>query len=315
MEEKKKQADAVPSESEFESTTAPGSGDTASVIPATSTEAPQTLEEALDNIRELYEQEQAAKWGQGEQVNFIEEAHLALRKGYKKGRECLKREIPDLPTSSVYRIAYLAKYWSQEHRKRWGIAKLQVLAGIQKQTLGNPLPGDPADQEVQIPRGDSSVVAKKFRDCNLRELRSAAKHQKQASEGAGRVVHEGGKDSTPLKHSLPMRTLEMIAIGFLGGFIGNSLLPSVPGVVISVLSGVVVLIGTTMLVRYLVAVRERFFAAVKAGEVKLRTIKDQGMEVLRNAHHFSAFLKEVQSQPKSTKASEKTPPPPEKKAA
>ena len=312
MEEKKTEADAVPSES----TTAPLSGATASAIPASSTETPQTLEEALDNIRELYEQEEAAKWGQGEQVNFMEEAHLALRKGYKNGRECLKREMPDLPRSSLFRIAYLAKYYPQEHRKRWGIAKLQVLAGIQKQTHGNPLPGDPADHEVLIPRGDGSMVAKKFRDCTLRELQSAAKSRKQTREGAGRVVQEGAKESTPLsKQSLPMRALAIIGIGLLGGFIGNSMLPSVPGLVISVLSGVLVVIGTAMLVRYLVAVRERFFAALKAGEVKLRTVKEQGMEVLRNGRHFLAILKEVHSQPKAPTESKKTPPPSEKKAA
>jgi hypothetical protein len=159
------------------------------------------------------------------------------------------------------------------------------------------------------------MVAKKFRDCTLRELQSAAKSRKQTREGAGRVVQEGAKESTPLsKQSLPMRALAIIGIGLLGGFIGNSMLPSVPGLVISVLSGVLVVIGTAMLVRYLVAVRERFFAALKAGEVKLRTVKEQGMEVLRNGRHFLAVLKEVHSQPKTT-SSEKTPPPSEKKAA
>ena len=312
MKEKKTEAD----EATPESTTAPLSRDTASDIPATSTEAPQTLEEALDNIRGLYEQEQAAKWGQGEQVNFIEEAHLALRKGYKNGREALKREIPDLPRSSFYRIAYLAKFYSQAHRKRWGIAKLQVLASIQKQTLGKPLPGDPADHEVQIPRGDGAVVAKKFCDCNLRELQSASKRHKQARKAAGRVVHGGVKESTPLsKQSLPVRALAILGIGLLGGFIGNVLLPSVPGLLISVLSGVLVLIATAILVRYLVAVRERFFAALKAGEGRLKMVKEQGMEVLRNGRHFLAVLKEVQAQHKKTTASEKTPPPSEKKAA
>ena len=39
------------------------------------------------------------------------------------------------------------------------------------------------------------------------------------------------------------------------------------------------------------------------------------MEVLRNGRHFLAVLNEVRSQPKTPTASEKTPPPSEKKAA
>src|SRR5260221_10259184 len=74
---------------------APLTKDTASDVPATSNEGPKTLEEALDKIRELYKQEQAANWGQGDQVNVVEEAHLALKKGYKEAREFLKREVPD----------------------------------------------------------------------------------------------------------------------------------------------------------------------------------------------------------------------------
>src|SRR5712692_5073214 len=122
--------------------------------PATSTEVPKTLEEVLDNIRELSKQEQVAKWGQGEQVNQIEDAHLALREGYKKARECLKQELPDLQTSTLYNYALVAKNFSQEHTKRWGVSKLQKLIAIQNREHGDVLLGDPADHEVPVPQED-----------------------------------------------------------------------------------------------------------------------------------------------------------------
>ncbi len=276
--------------------------------PATSTEVPKTLEEVLDNIRELSKQEQVAKWGQGEQVNQIEDAHLALREGYKKARECLKQELPDLQTSTLYRYAYVAKHYSREDAKRWGVAKLQTLAGIQTQAHGKPLPGDPADHEVQITRGDGSVVAKKFSDCTWRELQSAARSQKQTRKDAGRPVDEGMKESAPVaKRSSPAlpRALAMLGLGVLTGFVGNLLSPSAPGFWISVLSILLVLAGTAELARYLVAVRERFFAV----------FKEQGMEVLRNGRHLLASLRSAQSKSTTTTTSDETPPPSQKKAA
>src|SRR5258707_13110283 len=115
------------------------------VNPATSIEGPKTLEEALDKIRDLYRQEQAAKWGQGEQVNLVEDTHLALRKGYRQARECLKQELPDLQTSTLYNYALVAKNFSQEHTKRWGVSKLQKLIAIQNREHGDVLLSDPAD--------------------------------------------------------------------------------------------------------------------------------------------------------------------------
>ncbi len=223
---------------------------------------PQTLEEALDNIRELYQQEQVAKRGSREQVK---DAHRALRDGYQKARECLKRELPDLQTSSVYRHAFVAKHYSREDRQKWGVAKLQTLASIQTRAHGKPLPGDPADQEVHITREDGSVIAKKFSDCSWRELQSAAKRQKEAHQNAGRVVDELAKSPGPVsKRSPPALSgaLAIVGVGVLASFVGNLLSPAAHGVWISVFSLVLLLAGTAALVRY-VAVRRRFFAAFK----------------------------------------------------
>jgi hypothetical protein len=265
--------------------------------PATSTQVSKTLEEVLDNIRELYTQEQVAKCRQGEQVNLVEDAHLALREGYKKARECLKEQRPDLQTSTLYRHAFVAKHYSREDRKRWGVAKLQALAGIQTRAHGKPLPGDPADHEIHITREDGSVVAKKFSDCTWRELQSAARRQKQARKDAGRPVEEGANESGPVsKRSPPAlpRALAMLGLGVLTGVIGNLRSPSAPGFWISVLSIVLVLAGTAELVRYFVAVRDRFFAA----------FKEQGMEVLKWAQSKS-----------TTTTGEEASPPSERKAA
>src|SRR5262244_3862697 len=151
---------------------APLTKDTASDVPATSNEGPKTLEEALDKIRALYKQEQAAKWGQGDQVNQVEEAHLAVKKGYQEARQWVEKELPEMDYKTLYRHASVAKYFSEEHTARWGVSKLQTLITLHDLKHRSEPVGDPADLEVQVPRADGSMVAKKFRDCSWRELQS-----------------------------------------------------------------------------------------------------------------------------------------------
>jgi len=287
------------------------------VNPATSIEGPQTLEEALDKIRDLYKQEQAAKWGQGEQVNLVEDTHLALRKGYKEARECLKKELPDLQTKTLYTYAFVAKHFNQEHTKRWGVAKLQRLIALHKKERGAESLGDPADLEVHVPREDGSLVAKKFSDCTMRDLQSAAKHRKQGRKAAGRVVRDvpSGAEPVPKLPSPALwRPLAMIGLGVLAGFIADLLQPSVPGLVISVLAILLTVGGIAELVRYFVSIRDRIIAAFKGG-AGLSTLKEQGMDVLRNGRKLLAAFRSVEPKPTPTSTREGNPPPPEKKAA
>jgi hypothetical protein len=292
----------------------PSSEVTASTLPATSIEAPETLKEALDKIRDLYREEQAAKWGQGDQVNRVEDIHLALRKGRKEARECLKRELPDLKPSTLYAHAIVAKHVSQEHTKRWGVAKLQRLIALYNKGGGVGLLGDPADLEVRVPREDGSFVAKKFSDCSMQDLLSANKHRKQGRKAAGRVVHDvpsGADHASKLPSPVLWRPLAMIGLGVLAGFIADLLQPSVPGLVISVLALLLTLGGIAELIRYFVSIRDRIIAAFKSGA----TLKEQGLDVLRNGQKLLAAFRSVEPKPTPTSTREESPPPPEKKAA
>lgn len=287
------------------------------VNPATSIEVHQTLEEALAKIRDLYKQEQAAKWGQGDQVNIVEDAHLAFSKGYKKARECLKQELPELQASTLYRYAFVAKHFSQEHTKTWGVAKLQALVALHNKGGDVGFLGDPADLEVHVPREDGSLVAKKFSDCTMRDLRSAAKHRKQARKAAGRVVRDVPSEADPVS-KLPSpalwRPVAMIGLGVLAGFIADLLQPSVPGLVISVLALLLTVGGIAELVRYFVSIRDRIIAAFKGG-AGLGSLKEQGLDVLRNGRKLLAAFRSVERKPTPTSAPGENPPPPEKKAA
>jgi hypothetical protein len=287
------------------------------VNPTTSIEGPQTLEEALNKIRDLYRQEQAAKWGQGDQVNLVEGTHLALTKGYKEARECLKRELPELQTSMLYTYAFVAKHFGQEHTKKWGVSKLQKLIALHNKGGGVGLLGDPADVEVHVPREDGSLVAKKFSDCTMRDLQSAAKHRKQARKASGRAVHDVPSAASPVS-KLPSpslwRPLAMIGLGVLAGLIADLLQPSVPGLVLSMLAILLTLGGIAELIRYFVSIRDRIIAAFKRG-AGLGTLKEQGMDVLRNGRKLLAAFRSVEPKPTPTSTHDESPPPPEKKAA
>jgi hypothetical protein len=303
---------------------APLTKDTASDVPATSNEGPKTLEEALDKIRELYKQEQAAKWGQGDQVNVVEEAHLALKKGYKEAREFLKRELPDFDDKTLYTYALVAKHFSQEHSKRWGVSKLQKLV-VLNDLVGRKSESveDPAELEVEVPRPDGSLVAKKFRDCSWRELQSATRHRKQARKSAGRVIRKARTiaDYAPKLPSVPKlpspvlwRPLAMIGLGVLAGFVGDWLLPSLLGTVVEVLALILTFGGMAELVRYFVSIRDRIVEAFKKGE-GLRAIKEEGMKVEQSGRKLLELVKLVVPKAAQTTTHEGTSPPSEKKAA
>ena len=289
----------------------------ASDFPVTSNEGPKTLEEALDKIRALYKQEQAAKWGQGDQVNQVEEAHLALKKGYQEARQWVEKELPEMDYKTLYRHASVAKYFSEEHTARWGVSKLQTLITLHDLKHRSESVGDPADLEVQVPRPDGSMVAKKFRDCSWRELLSATKQQKQTRKAAGRVIR---KAPTTTEHlpKLPSpvlwRPLAMIGLGVVAGFIGDLLQPSTPGWVLSVLALLLTLGGVAELVRYFTSIRDRIIETLKRG-AGLRTIKEQGLEVLRSGRKLLAVFKAVEPKATPTQSREETLSPSDKKAA
>jgi hypothetical protein len=305
--------------SESSEATAPLTKETASDFPATSNEGPKTLEEALEKIRVFYKQEQAAKWGQGDQVNQVEDAHLALKKGYKEAREWAEKELPDLDIKTLYKHASVAKYFSEEHSARWGVSKLQTLITLHdlKDRSRSERVGDPADLEVQVPRADGSLVAKKFRDCSYRELASATRHRKQARKTAGRVIRKAPTEedhASKLPSPVLWRPLAMIGLGAVAGFIGDLLHPSFAGVVVSVLALLLTLGGFAELVRYFVSVRDRIIAALKSG-VGLRTLKEHGIELLRSGRKLRDALKSVEPKSTPTPSREEVPPPPDKKAA
>ena len=297
--------------------TAPLTKDTASDIPATSTEAPKTLEEALDNIRDLYKQEQAAKWGQGDQANQVEDAHLALRKGYKEAREWVEKELPEIDYKTLYKHASVAKYFSQEHTARWGVSKLQTLITLHDLKHRSEPVGDPTELEVQVARPGGLVVAKKFRDCSLRELQSAVTHRKQTRKAAGKVVRgvaSKAEDVPKLSAPVLWRALAMIGLGVVAGFVGELLQPSTPGWVVSVLALLLTLGGVAELVRYFASTRDRIIETLKSG-AGLRTIKEQGLEVLRSGRKLLAVFKPVEPKATPTQSCEETPSPSDKKAA
>src|SRR5258708_34328122 len=106
----------------------------------------------------------------------------------------------------------------------------------------------------------------------------------------------------------------MIGLGVLAGFIADLLQPSVPGLVISVLALLLTMGGIAELIRYFVSIRNRIIAAFKSG-AGLSSLKEQGLDVLRNGRKLLAAFRSVEPKPTPTSTREEHPPPPEKKAA
>jgi len=81
-----------------------------------------------------------------------------------------------------------------------------------------------------------------------------------------------------------------------------------------VLALLLMLGGFAELVRYFASIRDRILDTLKSG-AGLRTIKEQGVEVLRSGRKLLAAFKSAEPKAAATSTREENPPPPEKKAA
>src|SRR5262249_12057285 len=135
-------------------------------------------------------------------------------------------------------------------------------------------------------------------------------------ENAGRIVKKGTKPpvaaATP-SSLMAFRALAIMGVGIVGGIIGSLLWPSPIGSWICVVALLFALGGTAELFRYFIAVRDRFFAALKTGE-GLKVLKEEAKDVVSNGRRFAAVLKSVRPKAKTTATAEETLPP-QKKAA
>jgi hypothetical protein len=145
---------------------------------------PLTLEQAKERIRALLTNIESNAWDLGDVLNKVEKRGLAFSGGYGKTRTWLEAEIPESKemASSLYAYANVASRFTKKDVAAWGMTKLGYLYNYDRQVVGRPVEGDPAERELQLVQEDGSTLTKKFRDCTSRDMRRSNQLRKNGEK-------------------------------------------------------------------------------------------------------------------------------------
>jgi len=138
------------------------------------------LEKERLAIRDLLTKGEDEHWQIGVHYNRIVNGHLVEKsRKFKSAREFFANHFPDVPRSTLTLYGMIAKRFTENVAKNYGVSRLRALLTYEKLT-GSKLPsGDPAATPIRIPQKDGSTKEKRFADCTRDELQAAIRHHRE----------------------------------------------------------------------------------------------------------------------------------------
>jgi len=132
---------------------------------------PLTLEGERDAILALMAEGASAHWRIGVHYNNIVDNKLAEQNNLRAS-DFFAREIQAIPPTTLMLYGAVAKAFSEEHARLYGVTKLRLLLTYGS-LMSSPRIIDPGTKEVFVPQRDGSAKPKLFRDCTCDELKAA----------------------------------------------------------------------------------------------------------------------------------------------
>jgi hypothetical protein len=138
--------------------------------------AGMTLEAESDGFVEAFEQGESAQWRQGRHWHNLVTYELWRDGPYSSSLDFLRRvargrKVPRASDLSDW--ASVAVAFDEPIAVREGMDRLLDLLRIRKKAGRPDVKGDPADELIDVPQKDGSVLHKRFADCSEHELREA----------------------------------------------------------------------------------------------------------------------------------------------
>jgi hypothetical protein len=293
------------------------------------------LEEAREKIRTLLAKSESNAWEIGDLLNWIERRGLVLSKGYGKTRTWLEAEVPEAQgkASTLYKYANIARHYPKEQVDLWGLTRLEHLIAHDEETVGESVPGNPGERQLELCQEDGSMVVKKFSDCSAWDLRLSNQRRKKArgQSGPRRSRKPGVPGPGSHTNSVPTTktqveslrsSVAMLISGGLFSVIGSFLPASLLTTAIFLVGFSLFLGGIGILLRRVHIIRARLLAALESGKAK-QLLKEE-IAKLRGASQkvlmaTRSWIKpeqpKITGEPTEAKGSgESTRPPEEKKA-
>jgi hypothetical protein len=129
-------------------------------------------------IQDLLAKGEDEHWQIGLHYDRIVNEHLIENSGhYKSPREFFIKHFRDVPASTLRLYGLIAKTFTEDVSKRYGVTKLRALLTYVKSAGSKLSQGDPGNTLITIPQKDRSTKDKRFADCSRSELQDALRHQ------------------------------------------------------------------------------------------------------------------------------------------
>lgn len=138
-----------------------------------------TLVQVRDSIRAHMTQGNAGHHAIGQLYNHTVSNRLAEKNGYESAQQFFSQNFKELAQSTLSRYGAVARQFSEEVCKAYGVAKLAALSTYVKVANLELTAGDVGALPIELLQAGGAVVTKPFAECNLEELLKAVKHKRK----------------------------------------------------------------------------------------------------------------------------------------
>lgn len=140
-----------------------------------------TLEQVREAIRAHLKEGNAGHYNIGRLYNHVVDNKLAEQKKYESAQVYFNQHIQELSQSTLTRYGAVARDFTEEACRTYGVTKLYTLRTYAKGAGIQLTSGDPGLTPIDVPREGGKVEQKSFAQCSLDELSQAAKHKRKPS--------------------------------------------------------------------------------------------------------------------------------------
>jgi hypothetical protein len=138
-----------------------------------------TIEQVRNSIRAYLTQGNAGNYGIGRLYNYTVSTQLAEKNGYSSAQAFFSQNFKELAQSTLSRYGAVARQFTEEACKTYGVAKLASLSAYANLTDLELAHNDLGSLPIDVPQEGGAVTQKAFDECNLDDLLKALKNKRK----------------------------------------------------------------------------------------------------------------------------------------
>ena len=154
---------------------------TTTTATTTATALPEglTLEQVRTAMLQLMMGENSHHHRLGQYYNYVVDKKLAEKANYKDAKDYFTKHLADLSQSSLTMYGAVAKAFSEQVTRRFGITCLYLLLTYKEATDIEVNHEDPDGTLIEVPDDKGQLLARPFGQCTVEQLRRALLHRRK----------------------------------------------------------------------------------------------------------------------------------------